>query len=306
MVEAERVFYKEITALFRRCFPYIVRDDETLYNIVAHKGNQYVEKRNAQGELMGISVMNENTILLLCVDKEYRRQGIGSFLLEETEEIIAKNGYKEAKAGVGFDYLMPGVPTSKRYFPSVNEQLYEGVDEHASDFFENRGYVHQKDCNIFDMRFSLDKFCREEHSVGDTIEGITYRFATPQDREAVWKCTDDALKEFTQWYQSDYLYASEKVPKVLIATQGDEVCGALLVEVADEESGLGTVGCTSVRQACRGRKIATNMVTLGTKYLRDIGMKEAYLSYTYSGLDHMYGYAGYRICVYFMMARKTL
>jgi len=306
MAEAERIFYKEITALFRRCFPYIVRDDETLYNIVAHKGNQYVEKRNVQGELIGISVMNENTILLLCVDKEYRRQGIGSFLLEETEEIIAKNGYKEAKAGVGFDYLMPGVPTSKRYFPSVNEQLYEGVDEHASDFFENRGYVHQKDCNIFDMRFSLDKFCREEHSVGDTIEGITYRFATPQDREAVWKCTDDALKEFTQWYQSDYLYASEKVPKVLIATQGDEVCGALLVEVADEKNGLGTVGCTSVRQACRGRKIATNMVTLGTKYLRDIGMKEAYLSYTYSGLDHMYGYAGYRICVYFMMARKTL
>lgn len=306
MAEAKSVFFKDIATLFRKCFPYIVRDNGTLHNIVSHEGNRYVEKRNEQGKLIGISVINENTILLLCVDEEYRRKGIGSFLLEESEKIIAENGYAEVKVGVGFDYLMPGVPTSKRYVPAVNEQLYEGVDEHASDFFEKRGYVHQEDCNIFDMRFCLSEFCREEYSVGDTIEGITYRFATMEDREAVWKCTDDALKEFTQWYQSDYLYTSEKVPKVLIATQGEEVCGALLVEVADGESGLGTVGCTSVRQACRGRKIATNMVTLGTKYLRDIGMKEAYLSYTYSGLDHMYGYAGYRICVYFMMARKTL
>lgn len=306
MAENKTVFLKDIAMLFRKCFPYIVRDEGSLHNILAHEGNCYVEKRNAQGELIGISVINENTILLLCVDKEYRRRGIGSHLLEESEKIIAKNGYEEVKAGVGFDYLMPGVPTSKRYFPSVNEQLYEGVDEHASDFFEKRGYAHKDNCNIFDMRFSLDEFCREEYSVGDTIEGITYRFATMEDREAVWECTDDALKEFTRWYQSDCLYTSEKVPKVLVAMQGSEVCGALLVEVADEKNGLGTVGCTSVRHASRGKKIATNMVTLGTKYLRDIGMKEAYLSYTYSGLELMYGYAGYRVCVYFMMARKTL
>lgn len=48
------------------------------------------------------------------------------------------------------------------------------------------------------------------------------------------------------------------------------------------------------------------MVTLGTKYLKESGMKEAYLSYTYSRLDHMYGYAGYKIFVYFMMAKKKL
>lgn len=46
------------------------------------------------------------------------------------------------------------------------------------------------------------------------------------------------------------------------------------------------------------------MVTIGTKYLKDSGMKEAYLGYTYSGLDHMYGYAGYKICIYYMMAKK--
>jgi len=48
------------------------------------------------------------------------------------------------------------------------------------------------------------------------------------------------------------------------------------------------------------------MVTIGTKYLKDAGMKEAYLGYTYSGLDHMYGYAGYKICIYYMMAKRML
>ena len=68
----------------------------------------------------------------------------------------------------------------------------------------------------------------------------------------------------------------------------------------------GSVGCTTVKQAYRGKHIAVNMVTVGTKHLKDTGLKDAYLSYTYSGLDHLYGYAGYRICAYFMMAEKTL
>lgn len=218
-------------------------------------------------DLIGISVIYENTILLLCVDEDYRCHKIGSHLLKESEEMIARKGYKNVKVGVAFDYLMPGVPTSKRYTESVNEDLYDAVDDHASRFFENRGYIHGQDCNIFDMRFALTEFCREEYSIGDTIDGIIYRFATINDREAVWKCTDDALKEFTQWYRSEELYTSERLPKVLIAT---------------------------------------HMVTLGTKYLRDLGLREAYLSYTYSGLERMYGYAGYKICVYFMMAEKKL
>jgi hypothetical protein len=35
-------------------------------------------------------------------------------------------------------------------------------------------------------------------------------------------------------------------------------------------------------------------------------MKEAFLSYTYSGLDRLYGAAGYKINVYYMMAKKNL
>lgn len=297
---------QDILTLFRNCFPYIVRDDNTAIQIITHEGNLFVEERNETDELVGISIINENVILLLCVEEAYRNQGIGERLLNQSEELIKANGHKTVKVGVGFDYFMPGVPTSKRYVDAINECLDERVNEEASRFFEARGYKHSDESNIFDMRFPLKDFNREEYSVGDTINGITYRFASEEDRKAVYACTDDALKEFTQWYQSDELYSATPTPKVMIATDGDIVCGALLVEVANEEQKLGTVGCTSVRNAYQRRGIATNMVAIATKYLRDIGMKDAYLSYTYSGLELMYGYAGYKIFVYYMMAQKEL
>ncbi len=67
-------------------------------------------------------------------------------------------------------YIMPGVPTVKRYFDSENEELYQGLDETASDFFSKRGYVHVWNCNCFDMRLSLGHFAKEGFQVGDTIE----------------------------------------------------------------------------------------------------------------------------------------
>ncbi len=297
---------QEILTVFKRNFPFIVKDDNSILEMASDKDSVLLEKRNEEGELIGVSLVNRNTILMLCVNKEYRKLGIGSWLLEESEKRIQEAGYDEVKAGVGNGYLMPGVPTSKRYVDAENECLHNALDESASDFFEKRGYIHTDDGNIFDMRFFLKDFCREEFSVGDTIEGIVYRFATMEDREKVWECTDDALQEFTQWYQEASLYSSDILPKVMIATDGKEVLGALLVEIADEKIKLGTIGCTSVRKSGRGRHIATNMVILATKYLRDMGMEEAYLSYTYSGLERLYGAAGYKICVYFMMAKKSL
>ena len=250
-------------------------------------------------------MIHKNTILLLCVEEAYRNQGIGSRLLKQSEEIIRDAGYDEAVVGVGEDYLTPGVPTSKRYAPAENERLSEDVNEAASSFFEKRGYQHSWDCNCFDMKFPLCEFDKEEHSVGDTIDDICYRFATIEDRASVCACTDAACEDFTRWYQDEFFYTENKSSRVLVAVADGRVVGTLMVDT-NHKSGLGSVGCTTVHPEFQGKHIAVNMVILGTKYLKDAGMKEAYLSYTYSGLDHMYGYAGYKIFVYFMMAKKKL
>ena len=298
---------KEIYELFRRTLPYIVRDEETVWRILENKDNKIMEERNAENQLIGVSVIHKNTILLLCVEEMYREQGIGSKLLKQSEEAIMAAGYDEVTVGVGEDYLAPGVPTSKRYAPAVNERLDNRIDDTASHFFEKRGYVHDwgNECNCFDMKFPLCEFSKNEHSVGEVIDGIQYRFATIEDLADVCECTNAACEEFTGWYRNEFLYTENDSSRVLVATDGKQVVGTLIVDM-NRESGLGSVGCTTVHPDFQGRHIAVNMVTLGTKYLKDVGMKEAYLSYTYSGLDHMYGYAGYKIFVYFMMAKKQL
>ena len=82
--------------------------------------------------------------------------------------------------------------------------------------------------------------------------------------------------------------------------------GTLVVSRETEAPGLGSIGCTAVRGAYQGRKIATNMILLGAKSLRRAGMQEGYLGYTYSGLDKLYGRAGYSVSALYFMARKQL
>lgn len=303
---SEPLMIDELYALFQRNFPFVVREEAVARHILAHAGNHVIETRDEHGSLIGAAVVNENTILMLCVDQQHRQQGLGSKLLAEAEDFIQQGGHQEVVVGVGFDYLAPGVPTSKRYAPAVNECFYEGLDDTSSRFFERRGYVHSWDCNCFDMRFPLSEFANCEHRISDTIDGLTYRWVTEAELDAVCACVEDAWPEFVPYYRTPSFYEANGPEQVLIAVHDQEIAGALVVSLGVEGEGLGSVGCTAVRKAWRGRHIAVNLVTLGTAYLKDRGMREAYLGYTYSGLDHLYGYAGYQICTYYMMAKKGL
>lgn len=297
---------QELYELYKRNSLFIVRAKETVLQILQNKENITIEHRDEHKNLIGASVVNQNALLLLCVDATYRNRGIGSELLAKSEDVVKANGYDTIVVGNGFDYISPGVPTAKRYFDAENEALYPGLNESASDFFTRRGYTHSWGCNCFDMRLSLEELGKETYSVGDTVDGVTYRWATMDDLAQVHACTDDAFPEFTIFYRQEKLYAPDSDTKVLIAVTQGKVVGTLIVEPQDRTTLLGSVGCTTVRPAFRGKHIAVNLVAIGTKHLKDIGLKDAFLGYTYTGLDHVYGYAGYKICCYFMMAQKVL
>ena len=228
---------KEIYDLFRRTLPYIVRDEETVLRILGNPDNKILEERNIENQLIGVSVIHKNTILLLCVKEDYCKQGIGSRLLKQSEEVIRDAGFDEVVVGVGEDYLAPGVPTSKRYAPAENECLQEGVNETASNFFEHCGFVHSWDCNCFDMKFPLCNFDKNEHSIGDVIDDIQYRFATIEDLGAIIECTNAACEEFTRWYEDEFLYTENNSSRVLIAISRTQVVGTLIVDT-DPQSGL--------------------------------------------------------------------
>lgn len=295
--------------MFRRNFPFIVRDERETLEIINNPENKIIEANDDSGKLIGVSIIHKNTILMLCVDEKYRNKGIGNKLLSDSEKYIIGKGYDKVSIGVGDNYLMPGIPmATKPYNEQLKEdKIYSDVSNDSYKFFSKRGYFHSwEDANCFDMRADLDNIEFPSESIGDTIDGITYRFAIVNDIPKILKCTDDAEKSFSKYYNNEKLYSDDSRQKVLIATCNDEVCGTLIISIETEAKGLGSVGCTTVSHNYRGKHIGVNMVVLGTKYLKFLGLKKGFLGYTYSGLDKMYGYAGYKICIYYAMAQKQL
>ena len=294
--------------MFRRNFPFIVREEKEVLKIINNPENKIIEVNDGD-DLIGVSIINKNTIFMLCVDEKYRNKGIGNQLLIDSEKYIKENGYNTVNVGVGDFYLMPGIPMATKLFDEQlkEDQIYNNVNDDAYLFFSKRGYYHSwEDANCFDMRADLDNVDFPSNSIGDTIDGITYRFATLSDIPEIIKCTDDAEQSFSKYYKNEKLYSIDSNQRVLIATSNNEVCGTLIISIETEAKGLGSVGCTTVSHKYRGKHIGVNMVVLGTKYLKSLGLKNGYLGYTYSGLDKMYGYAGYKICIYYSMAKKQL
>ncbi len=298
---------EELYGLFKRNFPFAVREEKTAKEILSNDRNRVFARRDGEGRLTGASVVHKNTVLFFCVDRPCRNRGLGAQLLKETEAFVKAEGYDSIQVGAGEQYLTPGVPTSVKPFeePLGREALRPGLTDEAARFFKKRGYAHAwGEANCFDMRAELEKTEFPAYSVGDTVEGVTYRWAAQGDLPQIVKCVDSAERDFTRYYQNPALYQGG-AERVLLALQGG-VCGTLIVSAETKAPDLGSVGCTAVAPEYRGRHIGVNLTVLGTKYLKGLGLREGFLGYTYSGLDKMYGYAGYEICAYYYMAAKRL
>ena len=111
---------------------------------------------------------------------------------------------------------------------------------------------------------------------------------------------------FSKYYCNASLYHGDSHQRVLVAEKQGRIVGTLIVSIETEGKDTGNVGCTCVATAEAHQGIATRMVMLGTRYLRDIGLKHANLSYTYSNLNKMYGASGYEISTYYFMGEKVI
>ena len=123
--------------LFRRNFPFIVRSDDEAFKIINDSNNKFIDLTNENDNLIASSIINKNVILMMCVDKEYRKKGIGTILLNKAEEYIASKGYDNVIIGVGDNYLMPGIPmATKPLEEELNDDfIYNGVSDDSYIFF---------------------------------------------------------------------------------------------------------------------------------------------------------------------------
>ena len=285
---------EELLEIYHRNFPNNIRNEETVKKILSNPNNHIIEKR-IEGNLIGVSIINKNTIIMLCVDKEYRKKGIGTKLLNQSEKFILDQDYDKVNVGAGYDYLMPGVP----------------INETNISFFERRFYTHswgKYDC--FDLDMELKDFNHMESNVGDTINGVTYRWAIVEEIPKIVECADDACQyqdtKFSKYYVNEKLYQEDNDQRVIVAEKDNQIVGCIIVSFENEGKDIGSAGCTCVRYDQTHQKIGTNIVMVATRNLKDRGLKYGHIGYTYTGLDKLYGYSGYKVTTKYFMAEKPL
>ena len=279
----------EIYKLFRQTLPDILRNEDAVKKILSNENNHIITVKE-ENRLIGVSVIRENVIYLLCVDDNAQNSGIGTQLLRQSEEYISSKGFDKVIVGAGKEYIMPGVPMNRG----------------AHNFFIKHGYTHSwGDEGCYDMAQYLANYeC--DISIGDTINGITYRWAAEADRDNVIKCVNDSYNQFTDYYQDPAFYQSNGKTSVLMAEQNNEIVGVLQVAKNVEADGVGSVGCTVTSEKHQGKGIATTLVKLGTKHLKESGLEKGFLGYTYTAIVHMYGRSGYEISMEYFMGQKIL
>ena len=295
-------------ALFRETFPWAMRNEKTARKILSHPGNTVFLAKQDES-VAGAAVLRGNTVLLMAVRESDRGKGIGSTLLSACERAAKAAGHRDLSVGAGDDYLTPGVPCRSKPYPEtlLTEAIHPEIDDSARAFFEKRGYFHSwNGCNCFDMFAPFPPETPISERVGDTVQEIVYRWAVPEDREEILRVTDAVEKGFTKYYDDPALYDRSSDTDVLAAFFENVPVGVIMVSRGTESPDTGSVGCTAVHPDFQGKGIATCMVRMGTRYLAEKGFRKGFLGYTYSGLDRMYGRAGYRICTYYFMAKKVL
>ncbi len=301
---------EELYRLFRRNFPFVIRKEQTARSLLSNPENQVFESRREDGRLNGACVLHEGTVYLLCVDEDSRRRGIGSSLLEQAETFLREKGEATIHIGAGEDYLTPGVPTAVMPFsqPLWEEALpKELLKEDFTGFFHKRGYSHSwGEGNCFDLIAELSEVDLNKIGLEKRFEGIAFRFGVPEDLPQVLFCVQDAEEEFLPFYQPLSLYEESSNTRALLAVREGEVLGAVLVSTEGEGENTGSIGCTAVASRHQGQGVAKRLVAEGTAYLKERGLAKSFIGYTYSGLQRLYGPAGYRIYCYYDMAQKEL
>jgi len=273
--------------LYLQCFPDYPCSRETFYRFMQPDQATILAEHQPDGKLIAYAMIWGNSISLLCVASEHRRKGIGARLLRQAEEHIAKTGAEKVILGQGSHYLLQGVPA--------------GTPE-AIAFFEKRGYSAR--WTSANMELLLEKFDYEALDIPPVAHGVSFRFATEADREALLSAV--AVAE-PNWRG---IFETCRDPILLATgTTTDRILGFVILDPNGGRFGLGkdrvgSVGCVGVIPSAREKGIGRRMVAKGIDWLKPQGCRTIELLYL--ELVDWYSTLGFEVTDWQWMGEKTL
>ena len=77
-----------------------------------------------------------------------------------------------------------------------------------------------------------------ESNVGDTINGVTYRWAIVEEIPKIVECADDACQyqdtKFSKYYVNEKLYQEDNDQRVIVAEKDNQIVGCIIVSFENE------------------------------------------------------------------------
>lgn len=263
----------ELYRLFQVCFPEYPASEAVFNEQLKPELAQIVSEYDG-GRLIGYSLIHGNSISLLCVAPDYRNQGIGSRLLEQSEELIRETGAQTIILGRGKHYLLQGVPADE---PS------------AQDFFERRGY--SADWVSANMELQTAEYDPVRFPIPEAPQWLQFRMATEEDRPTVLQAVADVHENWVRYYKSC-------TDPIILAILDGKIVGFEIVEAdggifGNAECKVGAFGCVGVIHSARERGIGRQMVARAIEWLKSQGCDTIQLRYV--ALVDWYGRIGFSV-----------
>lgn len=275
--------YSDLYKLYSWCFPQYPVSQETFWQrLCPEKARVFAEY--GQGLLIGCALVHKASIPLLCVDREYRQQGVGARLLASAQGYILGTGARQITLGCGKHYLLQGVPEA----PPAPVR-----------FFQRHGYT--APWTSVNMELDLKSFSLKTAAIPPAPENVAFRMARVTDADALLAAVEDAQASWVP------IFASCQDP-VLLAVAREQIMGFQILSPSGGHflrSGhtVGSIGCVGVVPGARNQGIGLRMVAQGAQWLKDQGCTLVELRYTW--LESWYGRLGFRTVSRQWMGEKS-
>lgn len=277
-----RELYSRLYEIFADCFPFIPMSEEIFREKISVPENRLLI-RYFQKDPAAFSVINENTVVLICVHPDRQNCGTGSSLLKESEDLIRSKGYDSAVLGRG----RTGI-----FFGAV-------IDTFSHRFFEKRGYTAVNGClgMLLDPEDERSMLQYHKHSFSPEIK---YMFC-PEHMKT-------ELREAVLSVEPKWVSKYSDLSRAFIAAVGNEVAAFMLINddshtlVTSDDSRTGQPEYLGTVPKFRNRHIGTVMLLKGIDIMRKAGCTEIYIDYTAE--DTWYSRIGFEDFIWFWMGEK--
>lgn len=236
-------------------------------------------------------------IQVLLVDRDYRKQGIGSQLLKHAESKLSESGIKQILLGKDTKHYFPGIPTA---------------DQETAKWFQNRGY------EVGGEEFDLDRVYQADESlVIPTKDGVELSLLTLEEKDHFIEFLEQSFPGRWKYEAIDYFEKGGTGREFVVLKKNDRIIGFCRINDSNSpvfgpnvywaplyDGELGGVGPLGIDRAERKQGFGLLIVEAGIAFLRQRGISSIVIDWT--GLVAFYHKLGYEVCKSYTSHQKNL